>query len=487
MLKAESNYVCCTDMKGLLRTRTISVICFIVIAWLKLQLLTGCANIIPPEGGPRDTIPPHLVSASPKDSTLNFNSQEVTLLFNEYVDLQDLSNNVIISPTFETNPTLAVKGKSITIKFNKNRDTLERNTTYIFNFGNAIKDVNEGNVLKNFQYTFSTGSHLDTATLSGKVLLAENGQIDSTLSVLLYKKREDSAVYKERPMYIVKLDGNGNFHFTNLPTDTFAIYALGTTGGGRRYTSPAQMFGFSDTLAVAGHTRPITLYAYQEKRSNAAGTQNAPGTTERIPASDRRLRFTPVSNNEQELTGDYILNFPVPLRSFDSSKVHLSTDSTFQPAPFTVLLDTSKKELRIKSQWKEATKYNLVLDKTFASDTAGRQLLKTDTLFFTTKSREDYGKLTIKFRNVDTSLHPVLQFVQENRVVLSAPISSGIYTNDLFSTGDYELRILYDRNGNGKWDPGQFFGVRRQPELVRPLPDKITVKAAWDNVFDKSL
>jgi hypothetical protein len=102
-------------MKGLLRTRAISVIFFIIIAVLKLQLLTGCANIIPPEGGPRDTIPPHLVTASPRDSALNFTGDHITFLFNEYVDLQDLSNNVVISPTFETNPPIEVKGKLITV------------------------------------------------------------------------------------------------------------------------------------------------------------------------------------------------------------------------------------------------------------------------------------------------------------------------------------------------------------------------------------
>jgi hypothetical protein len=66
-------------------------------------------------------------------------------------------------------------------------------------------------------------------------------------------------------------------------------------------------------------------------------------------------------------------------------------------------------------------------------------------------------------------------------------IKSGVFSQNLFTPGDYELRILYDRNNNGKWDPGEFFKLRKQPEIVHPLPDKITVKAAWDNVFNKSL
>ncbi|MDQ6609795.1 MAG: hypothetical protein M3Y85_08245, partial [Bacteroidota bacterium] len=83
--------------------------------------------------------------------------------------------------------------------------------------------------------------------------------------------------------------------------------------------------------------------------------------------------------------------------------------------------------------------------------------------------------------------NPVLLFVQNDQVVFSASIKSGTFTSTLFNPGDYELRILYDANDNGKWDPGQFFGKRRQPELVKPIDRKIPVKASLDNQFDLSL
>ncbi|HVG41832.1 MAG TPA: Ig-like domain-containing protein, partial [Chitinophagaceae bacterium] len=126
---------------------------------------TGCANIIPPSGGPRDSLPPQLVRADPPDSTVNFKGNSIRLYFDEFVDLQDVSRNLLFTPLFENVPVIEAKLRTLTLRI---RDTLEPNTTYTFNFGNAIKDINEGNVLRNFTYTFSTGPSLDSLTLSGK-------------------------------------------------------------------------------------------------------------------------------------------------------------------------------------------------------------------------------------------------------------------------------------------------------------------------------
>jgi hypothetical protein len=185
-----------------------------------------------------------------------------------------------------------------------------------------------------------------------------------------------------------------------------------------------------------------------------------------------------------DLQSDFALNFPAPLRSLDSTKISLSTDTTFTPVNYTLLLDSSRTSLRFRSAWKEGTRYNLILGKDFADDSAGRKLLKTDTLNFATKKLSDYGRLTLRIRTLDTSRNPVLLFLQGDQIVFSVNIKGGTYRSTLFNPGDYDLRILYDTNNNGKWDPGNFFGEKRQPELVQPISRKITVKAAWDNDFD---
>ena len=150
-------------------------------------------------------------------------------------------------------------------------------------------------------------------------------------------------------------------------------------------------------------------------------------------------------------------------------------------------MDSLKKKLALNTTWKENTLYNLILDKDFAEDSLGRKLLKTDTISFTTKKQADYGSLKITFLNIDLSTNPVLQISQAGRVIKTFPLTTPEIYQQLFNPGDYELSILYDKNKNGHWDPGQFFGVKRQPELVRPLNKKITIRSNWDNEFEITL
>jgi len=117
---------------------------------------------MPPEGGRRDSLPPLLVKASPPDSSKNFTEHHITLTFDEFITIEDYPKNLIVSPVQNTMLDVQQKLRTVVIKF---KDTLEPNTTYTLNFGNAIKDVNEGNPAKNFTYIFSTGSTFDSLTL----------------------------------------------------------------------------------------------------------------------------------------------------------------------------------------------------------------------------------------------------------------------------------------------------------------------------------
>jgi hypothetical protein len=177
-------------------------------------LNTGCANQIPPTGGVRDSLPPILISARPADSSRNFTGKKIVFEFNEFVTVENATQNLLVSPTPKISPEVVSKLHTVTLTI---KDTLEPNTTYTYDFGNAIKDINESNILKNFSYTFSTGNKLDDLQFTGKVLLAESGLTDSTLIAVLYRKGEDSAVIKENPRYITRIDKEGNFHFKNLP------------------------------------------------------------------------------------------------------------------------------------------------------------------------------------------------------------------------------------------------------------------------------
>ena len=439
--------------------------------------------MIPPTGGDRDSLPPLLLKVSPPDSSNNFNTRTITFTFDEFIEPpQETFKNLLISPTPSTPPNVESKLRTLTVKI---KDTLEPNTTYYYNFGDAIKDVNEGNVLHNFSYIFTTGTTLDTLQLSGKVLLAETGSVDSTLFVMLFKSGVDSAVIKDRPRYIARVDGKGNFRFLYLPSGTYYIYVMDD----RKLYSKQSLFGFSDSVVeIKPNSSPVTLYAFvEEKQQQAIPPANlTPGNRSGAKPDERRLRFS-TGGNMQDLLGDYNLIFERPLRNLDTTKLQVSTDSTFNPVASSWEIDSLKKKLSLKTTWKESTRYNLILDKDFAEDSSGRKLLKTDTLNFTTRKQEDYGSLKISFTNIDLSKNPVLQVSQNGTVVKTFPLSTSELYQPLFNPGEYELSILYDENKNGHWDPGKFFEGKKQPELVKPLNKKINVRSNWDNEFEIKL
>ncbi|MGH2552884.1 MAG: Ig-like domain-containing protein [Chitinophagaceae bacterium] len=455
------------------------------------MVLPGCANIIPPQGGARDTLPPQLIKASPEDSTRNFTGTRITFSFNEFIDLQNIQENLLVSPSPKTNPFVESKLNSITVRI---KDSLEANTTYSLNFGNAIKDYNEGNILKGFTYVFSTGPFIDSLELHGKVVLAETGKVDTTIVVILHSNSSDSAVVKEKPRYLAKLNGEGHFVFKNLPPKTFYLYAIKDEGGSLRYFNDKQLFAFADSPVVAGlKSEPVTLYAYATKSPTLLSIVSSLniGTKKKAVSetADKRLKFqTNLVGNQQDLQGNFIMTFDQPLRMFDSSKIHLYTDSAFFPVQsYLFKKDSSSRKIQLDIVWKENTSYHIILDKDFAEDSSGKKLLKTDTLNFKTKSLNDYGSLLLKFHGLDIVLNPVLQFIINDNIYKSFPLTNSTFSQTLFLPGDYELRILYDKNKNGIWDPGAFFGKHKQPELVNPIQRKITVKPAWQNEFDISL
>jgi hypothetical protein len=453
---------------------------------------TGCANIVPPMGGPRDSLPPKLESVNPRDSARNFTGKKIVLEFNEFVQIDNIQENLLVSPVPKVNPIIDSKLRTVTVTI---KDTLQPNTTYTIDFGNAIKDINEGNVLKNFTYLFSTGNRLDSLSLTGKVIIAETGKTDSTLIVMLHRNADDSAVIKEKPRYVARVDNNGNYTFKNLPADSFSLYALKDEGGQRRYLSNSQLFAFADARVMPGTSpKPITLYAYTEKEDTSKVKSNKPAPPAAKPANGRKTDKpvhlqveTNLSGNELDLLSQFELRFGTPLKTFDSTKLILASDKNEPLTNYHFIRDTSNKKITVSYAWTENTPYKLIFDKDFATDTAGHDIGKNDTISFRTKKQSDYGLVRLRLINLDFKKNPVLQFVSGDQVKYSYPMTGKEFNARLFQPGEYDLRILYDDNKNGIWDTGAFFGHHQQPEKVLPISRKLTVKANWDNIVDITL
>jgi len=442
----------------------------------------GCAQIGSPTGGPRDSLPPVLISATPALMTTNFSTNKISFYFNEYVDVQDVQNNVLVSPFPKVTPTVEFKFKVVTVKL---KDTLLPNTTYSINFGNSIRDNNEGNPYRNFTYVFSTGNMIDSLQQGGKVIIAETGKKDSTIIAMLYRNVDDSVVQKRKPDYVARLDSSGNFMFRNLSGGKYKIYALKDGDGGKTYNSKIELFAFSDSELVIGPSNaPVTLYAFAEEKDTKKTTAS---TTGKPAAADKRLRFTTsLNNNEQDLLTDFTMTFAKPLKIFEPDKIIL-TDTNFNKLDGTVTLDSTRKNIHIKVPWTEDTKYRILVSKEALSDSANLQIAKAqDTIRFTTKKETAYGSLLIRFSNLGNVVHPVLQFIKGEEIYKSVPINAAQWSDKRFVPGEYELRVLFDENNNGKWDPGNY-EKKLQPEKAITVDAKLNIKANWDNERDIKL
>jgi hypothetical protein len=323
--------------------------------------------------------------------------------------------------------------------------------------------------------------------LYGTVQLAETGRIDSTLIVILHKDSTDSALIKSRPYYLCKLDKNGRFRFRNLPPDRFFIYALKDEGGTRRLSKNSQLMAFADQPVYPQLQKDsLELLAFAAEKEAAPLPEPAINRATSKPDTDRRIRYqTTLSNDQQDILQPLQLLFDSPLRSWSDSSIRLFSDSNYTPVDsIAIFIDTNQKTIRVQPNWLEGTRYHLIITKGAFSDSSGKSLLKTDTLHFTTKRKSDYGKVKLRLRGLDLQRQPVLQWTQNEKLIRQVVLNKTEFADDLFMPGDYQLRILYDTNGNGRWDTGQFFTTRRQPERVNTIDKKISIKPGWTNEYE---
>ena len=440
---------------------------------------TGCANMVPPSGGPKDTLPPSIVSVHPGNKSLHFKDKKIVFKFDEFVDLNEVRKNLLFSPLPKTFPDVDRKLKTITIKY---KDTLDENTTYSINFKDAVKDLNEGNKMKDIFYVFSTGAYIDSLQLSGNIKLAKTGNPDSTLTVMLYKNLTDSAIVKEKPNYIARLDSVGDFLFRNLPPGKYKLYALKDESGMYRYTNKEALFAFVDSIIQIDTVQhaPIKMYAYSAEEK--VQVYEVPESNKK----EKRIKYsTNLEGDKQSLLDAFTIKFEAPIKTWDSTKVLFSKDSIYTPIKnYTVKLDSAHLNLTLNFKWDTATNYNIVLAKDFALDSSNRQLLKPDTIHFQTKKLEDYGQAILTFKGLENIKNPVFQMMQNGVVKNSFPLKSKKLDIQLYAPGEYEFQILQDNNGNGVWDPGDFFGKRTQPERIALFTRKITIKSNWPSEIE---
>ena len=231
--------------------------------------LINCAKKASPTGGPKDTIPPVLISASPKLNTTFFDKEEVKFIFNEYVQLDDIDKQLIISPPlriggYKLHPTMSAS-KKITLSI---LDTLLENTTYTFNFGEGIKDYNEGNKMSFFSYTISTGAEIDSLNLKGLIKDAIEMEPDDFISLQLYpidSSFNDSAIYRKKPFYVTSTLDSTVFEFKNLKAGKYELIALKDFSNNYYFDQNVDQIGFLNTPITLPLDSIIELKIFKEK------------------------------------------------------------------------------------------------------------------------------------------------------------------------------------------------------------------------------
>ena len=207
--------------------------------------LLGCAQIITPTGGPKDETPPKVVGEWPANQSVNFSANQIEIEFDEFIVFDKPSENVIISPPLLKSPIYALKQKSLIIKL---PEQLAPNATYIFNFGEAIRDNHEGNILNNYTYVFSTGAQLDSMELKGKLVDAVTSEPVEGAMLMLYRSNQDSLPKTTLPDFFARTAKDGQFHIRNIPDLRYKIFALKDQNTNYRFDVPNEMIGFLDTL-----------------------------------------------------------------------------------------------------------------------------------------------------------------------------------------------------------------------------------------------
>ena len=504
---------------------------------LQLSVL-ACASPKSPTGGPEDTTPPRIIDeeSTPNRQT-NFSEDKITITFDEWVTLKDVKTQLVISPLMPDEPEIKQKGKSVIVEL---PDSLLKNTTYTLNFGDAITDLNEGNVLDNFVFVFSTGPVLDSIKLSGSVIDAVTLKPVKDVWVMLYPVGEDSAVYRRKPEYLAKTNEAGTWTMSYLRADEFQVVALKDENLNFLYDQDAEYFGWREetinTGSITGQLAPIYVFPKENIHAIREAIHYAPGWLKFVmtgPLPRPIPDFTPVLSDyvtavdgdtlhvwypsSQNYAGYVILgedttriratNSPslqqrdmmlqmtsgrlktdqaasfksnVPIAGFDTAAIVVRHDS-FGIIPFMLEFDsTDNRSFTIEAPWRSTTRYQVIFEPGALTDYWGR-LNDTIKHSIVITDIQQFGDLTLLIDSLDSSRQYMVR-LKEGEQIIKTFVVKGQDKAQIIERGlppaKYIIEIIEDLNQNGQWDTGDY-ATRRQPEKKKIFTPE-NLRAGWE-------
>ncbi len=288
-------------------------------------LASGCAKMSTPSGGPRDREIPVILKSVPDNGSTSFTGKEIIVTFDEYVVLDQINEKFMVSPPMAQKPEITIRGKSIRIRI---EDELRDSTTYTFYFQDAIRDLNEGNAINNYQFVFSTGPSIDSLSVTGNAYSGLNLDPPENTLVMLYRRLDDSAVYKTIPDYITRAAPNGEFRIDNVRTGTYRLYGLVDADNSKNYNLSEEVFAFYDeSIQVTPELN--YLPAAKDSLPSAAAIPSAGKVPEKPPVEGRyplilfqaqkKMHYLASSSRKQAYQLSFVLSVPPDSLNFGFS------------------------------------------------------------------------------------------------------------------------------------------------------------------------
>ncbi|WP_346858982.1 Ig-like domain-containing protein [uncultured Draconibacterium sp.] len=578
------------------------------LAWV--VVVSSCANIGMPTGGPKDSIPPVLLGTDPEYKALNFSGKSVKLTFSEYLQTDQISETLVISPPLEKRPLIKTKSKTLIIQFNED---LKDSSTYSLDFKNSIVDNNEKNPLENLRFSFSTGDVFDSLRVAGRVVNSFNLEPIEKILVLLQSNLHDSAVFRVRPDYIAKTDEEGLFMIDNIAPGSYHLFALNDLNGDMLYNEGAEEIAFVDSVVVPsvefhealdtivsgvdsmlilGHshfhpdpfymryfmediyepyiestereTRNKCLFLFNESVADTFGVRliNAESDNwqlfeynkkadsivmwitdtlvskqdslfmelsyslldsaqekyvqndtilmmfedkkgedkkkKRRREEEEEITVEPIPqfswqnnlSNSMELNGIIRLVAPEPLSDFDSTKMALYLSDDTLKTPLNIKFTEDKSAFRsyiISYTWEPETQYTFAVDSAASTNIYG-VTSKAFSKSFKVREEDYYGNITFNLTNVEMPmLVQILKNNDEEEVLRQLSIDKdGSLTFNYLPPEKYKVKVIYDENGNGKWDQGSYQD-KYQSERVAYVPEVIKLRSNWSESHEWDL
>jgi len=497
-----------------------------------LFLWMGCASQGNLTGGPKDVTPPRLDSLqSTTNMQTNFIPEGVVLHFDEYINLKDPNKQIIISPPLTYLPQFKIRGKTLTVRWNE-KEVLKQDLTYTIQFGDAIQDFTENNILKDFKFIFATGPQIDSMVLEGKVVDAVTQKAAEGITVMLHIGMEDSTILKDKPYYFAKTDKEGKYKIENIKKASYKLSCIKDENLNFLYNEGVDAIGFdvngvdfsNDSIRILTRdlevsppvipiklpnlahpfpgvlkgkfnqkpNRPLQISTSLGEKASHEVFQDSIYIWYKFPQDSFLVRVeadsfrigapkslkNPFAKSLKLQSGRSIrsvdtimIAWPFPIDSFDVSSVKIRLDSTQTMGIRSRFLVPSRRRLALLLEQPSPAKYTIQVDSAAIRDVYGN-VNQAFVDGFEIISPEKLATIDFSFEGLDSSKIYQVSIKEGDRVLRSFSLQ-GVSTHRLLLSElwpvAHSVEILEDTNGNGYWDAANYW-QKVPAEKIKKFP-----------------